>query len=108
MLIVKVWNAHYYLVTTLSGHLGAVTAMSLLAGSNILSTKKSPLLLSCSLDGTIRLWNFENSTCIYRADTQNECLGLIFLKKDIFMHWTKSGFQSWNLNRFVHQFTYLR
>lgn len=61
-------------------------------------------LLSCSLDRTMQLWNLESGQCLYRMETQHPCLGIEYMRRDTFYHFTCGGIYVWNLNRFFSPF----
>ena len=46
------------IITTLRGHAGSVMR---------LQTLESGELVSCSADGTIKVWNLDNTTCILKT-----------------------------------------
>ncbi|KAJ3186036.1 WD repeat-containing protein 87 [Gaertneriomyces sp. JEL0708] len=105
---IKVWNSQHYLIYELQEHLNSVTALALVEPGCGATRGTVPVVISCSLDKTIRMWDFERGTCIYRLDTQQECLNLAFIKKDIFYHHSRQGIYVWNVNRHHSTFTFLR
>ena len=63
------WNSinpnSYYLFKTLIGHDHIVSQVKLFSPyENNNSTNNSPLLVSCSRDNTIKIWNIQNGWCI--------------------------------------------
>ena len=66
-----------------------------------------PLIVTASLDCTIRMWNIETGQALYRVETAQPCLGLRMIKKNLFYHFTESCIQLWNFNRFHHTFAVL-
>ncbi|KAJ3030775.1 hypothetical protein HK097_005581, partial [Rhizophlyctis rosea] len=121
---IKVWNRHSHLLHSLHSHAQSVTALCLLPSPSLpaaastpstpsrASTRQSrgapPLMLSCSLDGTIRMWNLETGHCMYRLETSSECLGMGWMKRDTFYHFERGGVWVWGLNRFWSCFAYFR
>ncbi|KAJ3215458.1 WD repeat-containing protein 87 [Dinochytrium kinnereticum] len=112
---IKVWTRHGYLILELKDHSNApVTGLAIpnsaLQGSP--STPSSsppplPFLVSTSMDGTIRMWNLEAGHCVYRLETPQECLGLGWMRRDIFYHYSRDRVTVWNLNRYYSTFSYL-
>ncbi|KAI9190859.1 uncharacterized protein BJ171DRAFT_605914 [Polychytrium aggregatum] len=101
---IKVWNCQKFLVYEFHEHFKAVTGLLLVESVCRATPKTVPAVMSCSLDGSIRMWNFELGTCIYRIDTQQPCLGMRMIKKDTFFHFSKSTVSIWNINRYYQTF----
>ncbi|KAJ3302866.1 WD repeat-containing protein 87 [Kappamyces sp. JEL0829] len=101
---IKIWNVRKSLLFDFHEHYSAITGFMLLETACGASWGSLPILVSSSLDATIRMWNFENGQSIYRIETGLPCLGLNLIKKNIFYHYTESSIQLWNVNRY--QYTY--
>ncbi|KAJ3153369.1 WD repeat-containing protein 87 [Irineochytrium annulatum] len=104
---IKVWTRHNYLIFELRDISGApVTGLVIpnAEGKNPLQ----PYLISCSVDGTIRMWNLEDGRCIYRLETPQECLGIEWMRRDTFFHHSKDRITVWNLNRYYTTFAFLK
>ncbi|KAJ3043529.1 WD repeat-containing protein 87 [Rhizophlyctis rosea] len=126
---IKVWNRHNHILHNLHDHSNSVTGLAIIpteaiygrSGTSAVSTPASrpttqlgtmrgavALMLSCSLDGTIRMWNLESGHCTYRLETSSECLGIGWMRWDTFYHFARDGVFVWNLNRYWSTFAYLR
>ncbi len=105
---INVRNNRKCLVFYLHEHLSAITGLLLV--ENIRNAKKGTctLLISASLDATIRLMNFETGQSLYRLDIHEPCLGLGLLKKNHFYHYGASSVQMWNLNQYQIVFAFFR
>ncbi|KAJ3333228.1 WD repeat-containing protein 87 [Blyttiomyces sp. JEL0837] len=100
---IKVWTQQNHLLFNLQDQSHApVTGLVIpcLEGKD-----EFPFLLSCSLDGIIRMWNLDNGTCIYRLEASPDCLGMGWMRKDMFFHYSKDRLCIWNLNRFYTTFS---
>jgi WD40 repeat protein len=62
---IKVWNRNY-LLFHFREHFSEITALALMEDGCEALPGTMPLLLSSSLDASIRLWNFETGQCLYR------------------------------------------
>ncbi|KAI8810461.1 hypothetical protein BJ742DRAFT_800389 [Cladochytrium replicatum] len=105
---VKVWNSQHCLVYEFYEHLSAVTSLLLVENLCEAAPRSVPVVMSCSLDSTIRMWNFETGQCTYRLDTNGECLGMSMIRKDLFFHFSKDCIYVWKLNRNQLTMTFLR
>ncbi|KAL2916841.1 hypothetical protein HK105_203620 [Polyrhizophydium stewartii] len=105
---IKVWNARKYLMFDFHDHFNAITSLLLMEKGCEASPGSIPVVLSSSLDATIRMWNFETGQCLYRLDTQLPCLGMAFIKRNHFYHYTKASIQQWNINRYQLTFVFFR
>ncbi|KAI8926073.1 WD40-repeat-containing domain protein [Entophlyctis helioformis] len=105
---IKIWNARKFLMFDFHEHFNAITGMALLEKGCEGSPGSIPLLLSSSLDATIRMWNFETGQSLYRLDTHQPCLGISFIKKNHFYHYTNTSVQLWNVNRYQLTFVFFR
>ncbi|KAI9099874.1 hypothetical protein DFS34DRAFT_511693 [Phlyctochytrium arcticum] len=110
---IKVWNRQNNLIHELREHSHAVTGIAVIPppekkGRGLATLAATPYFLSCSLDGTIRMWNAEVGACTYSLQTPQECLGIRMIKPDCFMHFAKDRVCIWNLNRFYSTFAYIR
>ncbi|KAJ3386033.1 WD repeat-containing protein 87 [Lobulomyces angularis] len=105
---VKVWNSQNCLVWSFQEHFSQISGLALLEKGCQAAPKSMPLILTGSVNGKIRLLNFESGKCVYRLDTQHECLGLQFIKNDTFFHFSKKSIFVWKLNRYHSTFSFLR
>ncbi|KAJ1504479.1 WD repeat-containing protein 87 [Coelomomyces lativittatus] len=102
---IRIWNIQHYLVASINAHSQTITSLLLpLNFSNL--DKPPPILLSSSLDGSLRLWDLEKLQCIYKHATQHEVLGLGMLKKDFFFHYSRKSIYIWHLNRLLSTYYY--
>jgi WD40 repeat protein len=60
LIAVKVWSMTGGLVHTFRGHSRAVTNL-------VIHPKNSTIIMTCSLDGTIRMWSLDTMDAIYRS-----------------------------------------
>ncbi|KAL5033244.1 hypothetical protein BDV3_000251 [Batrachochytrium dendrobatidis] len=105
---IKIWNARKYLMFDFHEHFNAITGLLLVEKGCEASPGSVPVLLSSSLDATIRMWNFETGQSLYRLDTNLPCLGIAFIKSNHFYHYTKADIQLWNINRYQLTFAFFR
>lgn len=66
------------------------------------------LIMSCSLDGTICLWNLESSACVNRLETPHECLGMGVMRRDVFFYYSKHGIHIYSMTRAWTSFSVIR
>ncbi|KAJ3232785.1 WD repeat-containing protein 87 [Chytriomyces hyalinus] len=105
--IVKVWTQQYRIilelhVETSSSVTGLVIPSSAEESKN---QQPLPLLLVSYMDGFIRLWNLESGTCLYALETDQDCLGISWMRKDTFLSYSQEKISIWNLNRFFTTFS---
>lgn len=105
--VIKVWNAHNMPLCEFRGHIDSVTSLLLLEPMCEMTPTTLPAVMSASLDGTIRVWNFETGSCVYQFNLAQPCLGMGQLKKDIFYTYSHEQIWVWNVNRLHHQFLHL-
>ncbi|KAJ3178754.1 WD repeat-containing protein 87 [Geranomyces variabilis] len=111
---IKIFNRQNNLIQRLHEHTHAVTGICLVplpqnrTGRSVAALAATPFFLSCSLDGTVRMWNADLGVCVYSLQTPSECLGLQWMKGDSFLHFAKDRISVWNLNRFYTSFTFTR
>ena len=105
---IKVWNAKKYLIFDFHEHFSAITGFALVEKICEGLNGSTPLLLSSSLDSTIRMWNFETGQALERVDTQHPCLGLSYVKKNQFFHFTQANVTQWNINLYHQAFAFFR
>ncbi|KAJ3161961.1 WD repeat-containing protein 87 [Geranomyces michiganensis] len=111
---IKIFNRQNNLIQRLHEHTHAVTGLCLVplpenkTGRSMAALAATPFFLSCSLDGTVRMWNADLGVCVYSLQTPSECLGIQWMKGDTFLHYAKDRISVWNLNRFYTSFTYTR
>ncbi|KAJ3107610.1 WD repeat-containing protein 87 [Phlyctochytrium planicorne] len=96
---IKAWNSQSYLLQEFNEHYNSITSLLLVEKICDSPPGTIPLVISSSLDGTIRVWNFESGKCVYRYDTGSEILGMGIIKKDTFYHFCRKNVQIWNINR---------
>jgi WD40 repeat protein len=77
------------------------------ANSHRPSAPAQPFLLSCSQDGSLRLWNLDTGHCLYRLETSQECFGVQWMKHDMFYTYSKDRVSLWNLNRYYTTFSFV-
>jgi WD40 repeat protein len=105
---IKIWNARKAELYDFHEHYNEITGFLLLEHTCEADRGTLPLLLSSSMDATIRMWNFETGQSLYRIDTFHPCLGISLVKKNYFFHYTVNNIQLWNMNRYQHTFTTVR
>ncbi|KAI8916029.1 WD40-repeat-containing domain protein [Gorgonomyces haynaldii] len=105
---IKIRNARKYLLFDFHEHFNAVTGFLLMETVCEANRGTLPLLISSSLDCTIRMWNFETGQSLYRLDVSEPCLGIGMIKKHYFHHFCPSSIQIWNVNRYQHTFAFFR
>ena len=66
-----------------------------------------PLLISSSLDKTIRLWNLDTCTQTFRLETGEEIIGMELLSGDLLYYHSRHHVKIWSLNLFHSLFTSL-
>ncbi|KAI9145151.1 hypothetical protein BKA69DRAFT_1035792 [Paraphysoderma sedebokerense] len=99
---VKIWNSFNRLLYHIRDHRSAVTGIVVPCDQSKPSRSLAdPFVMSCSLDGSIRLWNLETLTCIYQHETQQEILGMAMMKDDAFFHFSNTSPVA-RLKRFTH------
>ena len=65
------------------------------------------LLISSSLDKTIRLWNFDTGTQTFRLETGEEIVEMGLLSSDLLYYHSHHHLKIWSLNLFHSLFTIL-
>jgi WD40 repeat protein len=105
---IKIWNSWKAKLYEFREHSDAITGFLLMENICELEKGSSPLLISSSLDRTIRMWNFEIGQALYRLNTDYPCFGIVRAKKNHFYHYTCRTVQLWNVNRYQHTFSLLR
>ncbi|KAI8922681.1 hypothetical protein BC831DRAFT_418144 [Entophlyctis helioformis] len=100
--VVRVWNQQNYLLYEFKDHSSTITG---LCHVKSFGSMPSPYIFSCSLDGTIRMWNLENGRFVYKMDTQAECLGMDWMKDGHFYSFSSERINVWYLNRFYSTYT---
>ncbi|TPX62954.1 hypothetical protein PhCBS80983_g00223 [Powellomyces hirtus] len=108
----KIFNRQNNLLHRLHEHTHSVSGIQLLPlpdnKTGLAALATTPFFLSCSLDGTVRMWDADMGVCVYCLQTPSECLGLQWMKGDSFLHYAKDRISVWNLNRFYTSFTHTR
>ncbi|KAJ3409609.1 WD repeat-containing protein 87 [Chytriomyces hyalinus] len=102
---IKVWNSQNCILNEFDHHVAAVTSVKLLE-RHASSSKRPPIILSSSLDGTVRMWNIDLGTCLYRLDTLTPILGLSFIQKETILLHGSNIIQTWSMNQIVHKFKF--
>ncbi|KAG4101856.1 WD40 repeat-like protein [Neocallimastix lanati (nom. inval.)] len=92
------------LVHEFNQHFGIITGLLLLEEVCEASFGTLPILISSSDDTSIRMFNFETMTPIYRMDNVEPCMGLYKVRKDMIYHFSKSCIFLWNVNKFYNIF----
>lgn len=105
---IKIWNSQSCLVHFFHAHAGIITGIELLADVCEASPRTVPVILTSSLDGTLRMHDVDTGGLLYSLDTYSPCLGLFKVRKDTFLHWSGDSVHVWSLNRFHSTFTFLR
>ncbi|KAJ3241679.1 WD repeat-containing protein 87 [Chytriomyces hyalinus] len=96
---IKIWTRYMLFILELkSGSNSPVTGL-VIANPDDADSRRHPFLLSSYQDGIIRMWNLETGSCVYKHETNTECLGLDWLRTDIFFHYARDRICVWNLNR---------
>ncbi|KAJ3137906.1 WD repeat-containing protein 87 [Physocladia obscura] len=130
---IRVWNCQNSLVHQFDQHTGAVTALLLFTEQptgfsygDYNSTTSFPVILSSSLDGSVRLWDIDHGICLYRLDTIDVArehaaasvttaaasiaaapiIGMTFPKRDTIMTYTDKEINLWVVNRVFHKLNY--
>ncbi|KAI9349467.1 hypothetical protein DFJ73DRAFT_796190, partial [Zopfochytrium polystomum] len=102
---VKVWTRFNFLILELKPE-----SYSPVSGIVIPTTSgkvpPQPFLIVSSEDGSIRMWNLENGHCAYKLETDQECLGIGWIRRDTFFSHTRDRIMVWNLNRYYSTFAY--
>ncbi|KAI9341192.1 WD40-repeat-containing domain protein [Obelidium mucronatum] len=101
---IKVWTQQYRVLFELKDE-----ASSPITGLLIPNAKESgspsPFLISSAQDGVIRLWSLDSGSSIYMISTDNDCLGIRWMRQDTFLSYSQEGMSIWNLNRFFSTFS---
>ena len=87
---INLWQDFKHLVFTFDGHGDTITGL--------LSHPHGPLIVSSSLDCTIRTWNIATLEEIYRLDTLNPVLGIGLMDSESFFSYTSNELKLWNFN----------
>lgn len=101
-------NARKAIIFEFKDHFNAITGLLLMEKVCAAPSGTLPILVSCSLDATIRTCNFETGQSLYRIDLTEACLGLGWMKQDQFYHFGASKIQTWNVNRYENTFAFFR
>ncbi|KAI8613220.1 WD40-repeat-containing domain protein [Chytriomyces sp. MP71] len=104
---IKVWNNQNCVIHEFDQHIAAVTGLQLYIRPDQ-AVKYPPLVLSSSLDGTVRMWNIDLGVCVYRLDTLMPLLGLSITQKDAILVYGKKNMQIWSLNQNYQVFKFSR
>lgn len=107
-LIVKIWNSQNSLVFSIGAHSGIITGIELVEELCEAPSRTIPVILTSSMDGTLRMHDVDTGGMLYSLDTYSPCLGLFKMKKDTFLHYSERSVHVWSLNRFHSTFTFLR
>ncbi|TPX65902.1 hypothetical protein CcCBS67573_g07987 [Chytriomyces confervae] len=104
--IVKVWTQQYRIIVELHVETSSsVTGLVIPSAEESKNQQPLPLLLVSYMDGFIRLWNLESGICLYALETDQECLGISWMRKDTFLSYSHEKISIWNLNRFFTTFS---
>ncbi|XP_068741933.1 WD repeat-containing protein 87-like [Montipora capricornis] len=99
---IRAWSTSLHsfpMVTQFLGHTAAIT--------KLLVHPKEPLLISSSLDKTIRVWNFETGTQTFRLETGEEIVEMELLSCDLLYYHSHHHLKIWSLNLFHSLFANL-
>ncbi|XP_048578307.1 uncharacterized protein LOC5510818 isoform X2 [Nematostella vectensis] len=99
---IRAWSTSldsYPLVTQFLGHCDAITSL--------LIHDRQPLLVSSSLDKTVRIWNFDTFTQTYRLQTGEDIVDMSLISSDQLFYYSRHNLKVWNLNQFHSLFTML-
>ncbi|KAI8621898.1 hypothetical protein BC830DRAFT_1214475 [Chytriomyces sp. MP71] len=102
---IKVWTRYTLFVLELKSHTNSPVTGLAVANPEESESKIQTFLISSYLDGAIRMWSLDSGQCVYKHETNNECLGLDWLRTDVFFHYAKDRLCVWNLNRHYTAFS---
>ncbi|KAJ3414913.1 hypothetical protein HDV05_005862 [Chytridiales sp. JEL 0842] len=106
---IKVWNSQHFLLNEFHDHHAPVTCLLLLEGPLPGGGASPTLVLSGSMDGTVRIWDFELGNCLTRLDVGVGVRGLGLLKRDVgFFLYSADTVQVWSFNKVHEVFSYTR
>ena len=107
---VCVYNLNKNLICQLQGHCQEVTGIleNPYTLSVNYSAKAIPLILTSSLDGTIRQWDIDSGLCQYILNTGSECIGLGWTIGSQFYSISRNTVQTWDLNNFYSTYYYTK
>ncbi|KAK7499549.1 hypothetical protein BaRGS_00009201 [Batillaria attramentaria] len=93
---VKVWSLTGGLVHTFRGHSRAVTNL-------LIHPHNSTIVITCSLDGSLRMWSLDTMDCIYSLVVSASGLLWMGLTDDNLLYIsTARSLTLWHLNLFIH------
>ena len=91
------FSAFFFLLIT--GHTAEIT--------KLLVHPSEPLLVSSSLDKTIRIWNFDTCAQTFKLETVEEIIDMELLSNDLLYYRSDHHVKIWSLNLFHSLFTVL-
>ncbi|KAI8613672.1 hypothetical protein BC830DRAFT_1082509 [Chytriomyces sp. MP71] len=103
--IIKVWTQQYHILYELREESNAPITGLLIPNTDDIKNQALPLLLASSLDGIIRLWSLDSGICLYALETNQECLGITWMRFDTFASFSPDKIAVWNLNRYFSNFS---
>ncbi|KAJ3067125.1 WD repeat-containing protein 87 [Podochytrium sp. JEL0797] len=103
----KVFNIQNRLIHEFDKHTAPLTTLHLLEPVIHAAAGAFPVVLSSSLDGTLRMWNIDLGLQIYRHDVGIPITHLQFTgtKETMLLH-SADSIQFWTLNRTYHEFSF--
>lgn len=99
---IRAWSTSvngFPMVTQFLGHTSEIT--------KLLVHPEEPLLVSSSLDKTIRIWNFDTCAQTFKLETGEEVISMSLLSDDLLYYHSDHHIKIWSLNLFHSLFTAL-
>ncbi|KAJ1561677.1 WD repeat-containing protein 87, partial [Cladochytrium tenue] len=103
---IKVWTHNLHLVHMLFDQ-GSSPVNGLQMVQSEDDRTDCAFLLAGYEDGLIRMWNIDTGHCTYSLEVGSSCLGLGWIRKDTFYHYSNEHICVWALNRFYSTFARL-
>ena len=106
---IRIWTSALKSLRELAGHIHQISNLTLMEPfeSNPSSWGTSPVCISSSLDGTIRLWHLETGECLQRVDIGQRVLEMSFSSSETLLTVTNDTIQYWNIGRHRLLFAHL-
>lgn len=96
---ISIRNALDHPICNFKSHLNEITGLVLLEKVCLASRGELPILISSSLDCSVRAWNLQTCECIYRLDTTYQCLGLSLAAHNQILMFGDHKFEVWDVNQ---------